>query len=172
MSFALIATIALGLAGFSTAQPWTEVHDIGDSYDKVLDAGGEVQYEWLVYNAGNSSVLLATGVDPSAGPEWSASLEPTHILIQPEEGVTVRLTVSSTESLADGSATYTVTFTSILAADPGVIEAVPRTAEATLVSAPPLIPPENKIGLGLVVGYGDVPFRRVVRRRLASVDFA
>ena len=34
------------------------------------------------------------------------------------------------------------------------------------------IPPKNKIGLGLVLGYSDETFRRGIRRRLASVTFA
>ena len=34
------------------------------------------------------------------------------------------------------------------------------------------IPPKNKIGLALVLGYPAVTFRRGVRRRLASVAFA
>jgi nitroreductase len=34
------------------------------------------------------------------------------------------------------------------------------------------IPVENKLGLGLVLGYPAVKFQRGVRRRLASVQFA
>jgi ferredoxin len=34
------------------------------------------------------------------------------------------------------------------------------------------IPPKNHIGLGLILGYPATPFRRGVRRRLASVAFA
>jgi hypothetical protein len=34
------------------------------------------------------------------------------------------------------------------------------------------IPPENKIGLTLVLGHPDVSFQRAVRRRLASVTYA
>jgi nitroreductase len=34
------------------------------------------------------------------------------------------------------------------------------------------IPPKNKIGLGLALGYSAETFQRGVRRRLASVAFA
>ncbi len=164
MILLLLATTALlGVTGSSSGQNLVEVFDVGVSYQKTLSAGGEVTYEWLVYNRNTSDLVVTVGVEPSSGPAWEASALPRYAILGGGKGLNVTLVVTATDLLEDGSATFTVTVDSALALDPAISQRETLTAVATLEAADPVLAQENKI-----MGLFDNPLPAPLNTRIAT----
>ncbi len=140
----ILLWLALVPAPLASAQSLMEVFDV-DEYAKALPAGGEVTYEWLVYNRNPSDLIVTTRVEPDAGPEWDAQVEPRYAVLGPGEGLTVILLLTATESLEEGAVTLSMDVEAISAEDPLVRETATRTATADLVPAVTALARENKI---------------------------
>ncbi len=138
----------MGFSGSTLGQNLATVFEVDDSYSKTLSAGGEVTYDWLVFNQNESFLVVTTDVEPSSGLAWEARLEPEYATLGPNNGLNVTLAIQASEALEDGSVTFTVTIELVSALAPTITETETLTAVAILKAVPPVISEENRI-LGL-----------------------
>lgn len=151
------------LAAPAQGQALAEVFDVDDAYEATLRAGGELRFEWLVYNRQSVDLLVQARVDPPSGDAWEARTAPGYAILAPGAGLNVTLTVSATEDLRAGEALLTIRFEVAQAADPAVAETHTRAVSLTLVPIPAAVSQENKI-LGLV----DNPLPYPMNTRIAT----
>lgn len=138
-------------------QNLAEVYDVDDAYTKSLVAGGSVSFLWLTYNRDASDVLLRTEVVPASGADWSASVSPRFLVLEPGSSSEVNLTIASNLDAVEQPVRLTITFVLARAADPSVNETIVRDAAVNLASPPPPLPTGNLI-LGIFENPLPPPF--------------
>lgn len=163
LTLAILLLLALIAARPVAGQNLMEIFDVDAPYEKTLPAGGEVTYEWLVYNRDPSDLVITTHVEPASGDEWEAQVEPAYAILGAGEGLTVTLRLSATEALDEGMATLSVDVEATSAEDPLLRETEARTAVVNLLPAVTGLPRDNKI-----LNFLDNPLPPPLNGRLAT----
>jgi MscS family membrane protein len=101
-------TALLALPSIASAEEVT-VFDV-DDYDKAVDGGESVTFEWVVYNNGTSDQIVQPFIIPSSGKDWSAEVIPHFVTLEPGESETFALKISADRNTASREVDIEVIF--------------------------------------------------------------
>lgn len=148
--------VALMIAPSASAEDII-LSEIGD-HEQTCEAGNSVEYEWFVYNSHNVSYLLELSVDRVSGEGWESEFEAQYILLDPGDGASVKLVISTTNEVTSEDVNQTVAFTFVDLDDTNNSEVLYGFANTSMIPVWGVIAPgKNKI-LGMFDNPLPEPF--------------
>lgn len=152
---ALLLTVPVAMAPLIMVAPTAAAEPLNvfnvDTYTERTAAGGEVSFEWVIFNNGTSPILVkskAVTLFPNA---VSVAFQPAFASLEPGASATSIMTVTTDPNMDDANVTVSVTFTATPMDAPEETALIERTANVVDSKL-------GNVGVNAIFGIWPNPF--------------